>query len=539
MLKKITIFYILILFMFSGGLIGQDKEDDIYNVSLCQGLINAGKLLLEDANQGNLKLYWFQDFSLPPEEIQVGDIIVFEEEAGDYLEWEEAELYYEGDLIAYEGRKYASVEDNNEGNPPDQSDSWEEYLEALQYPTNLNSFLFDGTSLEQPEYLHLYYQNANEEFSIPKYKASFKWDEAIKLLNSNNFIWSNVGESGHLIGPLFQNYSTDLFLNVAKDMNIQLKGNNIPGTLSESKWWKVYQNLVLGLEDEMIIAFKDEGVMTKIPVQKVIDNNQNKNPKFLLLGDAISSGAAFGKEGKLASNFQSVSKIGTFVDEKLEPLDSLILIQEGGKSKIPIFTSGVSLADWGYFIDILTEETKNGKWTPYNSADLEQEMTVRDFDFRMMVNEEEAIDFAFENDQWSKTVTYYFDDVVEYAGLTYTSLKENNVNHMPTQWPEYWSVVVPEDVEYFYPEDLWEVLVRSRMVFDTSGKILSVTPTAFCLQVPGPINPSGSKKEIAWYDFMQMESIGDKVFDPILKILKGHDYHAEILRFETFMVANK
>jgi hypothetical protein len=110
---------------------------------------------------------------------------------------------------------------------------------------------------------------------------------------------------------------------------------------------------------------------------------------------------------------------------------------------------------------------------------------------------------------------------------------------MPTQWPEYWSVVVPEDVEYFYPEDLWEVLVRSRMVFDTSGKILSVTPTAFCLQVPGPINPSGSKKEIAWYDFMQMESIGDKVFDPILKILKGHDYHAEILRFETFMVANK
>ncbi|NNF36337.1 MAG: hypothetical protein HKN68_19700, partial [Saprospiraceae bacterium] len=507
-------------------------------VSPCLGPINAGKLLLEGVNQGKLKLFWFQDFSLPPEEISVSDIVVFENEEDDYFQWEENELYFEGDLIAYEGRKYASIEDNNEGNPPDQSDNWQEYIEALEYSTYLNSFMFDPTRTEQPEYLHLYLQDSNDEFSIPKYKASFKWDEAITFLNSNNFVWSNVEEGGHLAGPIFQSYSTDLYLNVAKTANIPLKGKDISETLSNTKW-KVYQNLAPEFQNEIIIAYRDEGVMTKMPVQRVLELNQNEDPKFLLLGDAISSGTAFGKEDQLTSNLQNVEKIQTIIYEKFEPLDSLILIQGDGRSKMPIFTSGISLADWGYFIDILTEETKNGNWTPYISADLKQEMSVRDFDFRMMIYEEEAIDFAFENDQWSKTVTYYFDDVVEYAGLTYTSLKENNVNHMPTQWPEYWSVVVPEDVEYFYPEDLWEVLLVSRMAFETTGKILSITPTAFCLQVPGPINPSGVKKEIAWYNLMQMESMGDEVIDSILNILKDHEYHADILSLGPFMVANK
>ena len=535
-MKRNVLSLLLSTLLFSPSVFGQDKGEEIHHVNPCLGPINAGQLLLEEAEKGNIKIFKFEDFAEEPAQIEVSNVVVFEDELIDY-EWVDSETYYEGDLIAYKGRQYESLEDSNEGNLPDESDRWQEYTQVFNYIDNLNSFLFDETKTDTRNYLHLYYQDTRDEFNIPKYVASFEWNEAINYLNSNKFVWFNPGESGHVSGPVFFDYSNDLYLEAAKIGGVKLSNEDISYSDRISRWWKVYQNLAEGDEGEVIFTYKDDEVMWKVPVLTVIAIKPNQHPKFMLLGDAFATGMAFGKDSETDADFTNVHEMESVIIEKFPALDSLFLKQGSGKQKMPIATSGILAKDWIYFVDVLVEGAKEGHWTPYISEDLNDEMTVRDFNYRMMVNEDEAVDFAFEYDQWNKSVTYYFEDQVEYAGILYESVKENNVDHIPEQWPEYWIEVVPEDTEYFFPDDLRDVKIKSKLVFDDSGKIKSINPLAFCLEVPGSFVPSGLRKEIAWFNLDQIKSTNDETFDSIIEMIKTHDFHAEIIDYEFLKVA--
>ena len=525
--NSICILIILFIQQFSPAYSQQNK------VLNCNAPVNVGRLLLEGVKQDAIKMLKFDEFGGEATEIKVGDIRIHQEDFWGE-EWDESIDYYLGDAIQYNGQVYESLIDLNKGNTPGRSDSWQIFEEVWSEIDDINSFFVEMNESSQPTYFHLYYQLIGDSQEDSRYLASFDASAAIKYLNELGLLWYETDELGHLVGSIFLDLSNDIFLQSAKLSGIDISENDLSFEGREDKWWSTLRNFALKENDMFRFLYYDDSIMWEVEATDYNKFGVEGNALFTLLGNAMANGKAFNSDLPIASD-QVVSKIKTNITEQFPAFDQLYLINNGEKRKTAVALSDVSLAEWSEFVETILEGVRAGKMNAYASENMDSKLTVRDLDLRMMLYEDQAVELDVEQDQWKKTVTYYYEDKVVYAGILYQSLKENNVDHIPSQWPEYWDEVIVK-MEYFYPDDLRIVKVKSELIADSNGKILSITPKAFGLEIPGRFNVTGLNKEIAWFDLNSIKST-NTVFNKIISKIKSHDFYAEMTSYEPLKTA--
>ena len=125
-------------------------------------------------------------------------------------------------------------------------------------------------------------------------------------------------------------------------------------------------------------------------------------------------------------------------------------------------------------------------------------------------------------------------DQAEYAGVKYESTQDENENHLPSQWPEYWQPA-NETVEFYYPVELQVLRIKSKVQFTNDGQIEEVKPLSFALVVPGNFTPTGFLKEIAWYGIVEIsdQTSSNPRFTNIIRQIREHDFYAQMLAYDT------
>jgi len=137
----------------------------------------------------------------------------------------------------------------------------------------------------------------------------------------------------------------------------------------------------------------------------------------------------------------------------------------------------------------------------YLNDSLTTEITKEEFlANRNMYDEEDVVG----EDPWYDDEFYYMGDPVEFNGVNYESLQDNNEGNSPDSSPEFWTVEELEAEIYTYGETSL-IQIREDIIFDKRRSRLYYDTQAITLYVPGEYTAEKFDKPLGVFSYKELE----------------------------------
>ncbi len=137
----------------------------------------------------------------------------------------------------------------------------------------------------------------------------------------------------------------------------------------------------------------------------------------------------------------------------------------------------------------------------YSNDSLTTEITKEEFLANRNMYAEEDI---AANDPWYDDEFYYMGDPVEFNGVNYESLQDNNEGNSPDASPEFWAIEELEAEIYTYGETSL-IQIREDIIFDKRRSRLYYDTQAVTLYVPGENTAEKFDKRLGVFSYKELE----------------------------------
>ncbi len=483
-------------------------------------------------------------------------------------EWDSGLEYYFDDEVYYEGVIYTCINDNSGISPDSGADSWEVSPSSLLKPDLMTRVFVDytlgmddaGAVHKQYNYLHFLHEDEISEET--NYLLSFRVDDCLSVLEKINLPWYQEAypEWGWLTGSIFiYNTWTNNFGVMARDVYRMGTGGSIPFTKSAAStddipWDDAYATA------NFSVSFEMNGTASKREIYYLTTKLGEFNLDDLLHAPPLSEAAfqgfgAYGKalaEGMLkpADELQidTLSIDGNFVAGFDEATWS-IYFSEMEMPETDPFSAGQSVTptaipareplernytirnaveylldmDVNKFINkpgkeistILIESIRNGEITDlYRDRLLVRTFSKEEFIEGITIPDWEMEDLFRELSEWDPGHNYLLGDKVRISNVIYESLGDFNRGNPPAGSAGFWSgEVMARDTLYYEYEAFNKLEIVYKTVFDSEGKILSVTPEALQLIIGGDFSEDESEIRTGYMTFRDCERVFRKSED--------------------------
>jgi len=458
-------------------------------------------ILLSAVREGSI-----QPYSLNPD-FTISSQMSYEEfennmKIGDPMDaysWDKDEFYFWSEIVWYEEKIYESIYDDNTGNVPgeESSDFWQEYLPPYYLSVQINLISIDYISQggnRQIKFMHLFVAGEYIETGLPKYIVSFKYDECIRILNSQGFPWYQAAY------PKWQWLNGDIFLindfflwgeptsiemikdlvNAGKDQKIQM--NTIFNLDQTNHFLETVMDVYpsAGIEftydsknriDSIRINRVNEGTNRYETLYsfkfKEVRKNMLKREFQADFSGFKSLSEAIDKNLMVSGSRDTISingyLVGTGRDRLTESFEMNAVTPGQIESQVfrifqtSYYDLGVKENNFmnreGYELgQIIIDAVLDGNITDlfYNDS-LTSKMTNEEFLSRLEIMEYYEEEFwGFE---WDTEELFYVGDIVTYEGVEYESNQDENEGNTPSAESDFW-IKMERTVELYSGSEL-------------------------------------------------------------------------------------
>ena len=229
----------------------------------------------------------------------------------------------------------------------------------------------------------------------------------------------------------------------------------------------------------------------------------NRKSRFflLLLLAGLTTRFAVAQEGVSYENPNSVSPIPYYEQLYKQRIWSRVDLEQ--KQNRGFFFKGKEITK--LLIDaVMNDEIQTVYDAEAGLGELEKPMTKEEFVKRLQKtqgDEGEPEPQPLYEEDWP----YAVGEVVEYNGVNYESLKDDNLGNYPDTAPEYWQVWEGEKPEPFLPSEITILEVMEDVIFDKRRAREYRDIQSIKLVVPGKYTNDGSNYYVATFAYKDLE----------------------------------